>query len=110
MDVTPASEKTAFLLLTALPAWLALARERRQEIADSTLGAALRRRPGITMRFYDAEAFTARCSDIAVFTIADLDAFYLLVEDLRDSQLFTVPYFRLDELILAVEDGHRAAA
>ncbi|MFD3704476.1 darcynin family protein [Nocardia sp. NPDC058658] len=116
MNVTNASspgveptEYTAFMMLTALPAWLALSRPERRNIADAALGTALAARTKTTMRFYDAEAFTARCSDIAVFATTDLDEYYLAVEQLRDSALFTTPYFRLDDLILSVEDGHRAA-
>ena len=97
------------MLLTALPAWLSLSRQERRELADATLGTALRKHPAISMRFFDAEAFTARCSDIAIFTTTDLDEYYLLVEDLRDSPLYTVPYFRLDDLILTIEDGHEVA-
>lgn len=115
MDVTNASsvvsptEYTAFMLLTALPEWLALSRSERRRIADAALGTVLGGRVSTSMRFFDAEAFSARCSDIAVFTTTDLAEYYLVIEELRDSALFTTPYFRLDELILALEDGHRAA-
>ncbi|MFC8384309.1 darcynin family protein [Nocardia sp. NPDC057272] len=116
MDVTNASslgaeptEYTAFMMLTALPAWLAMSRPERRRIADAALGTALRDRTKTTMRFYDAEAFSARSSDIAVFATTDLDEYYLVIEHLRDSALFTTPYFRLEDLILSVEDGHRAA-
>ncbi|MFE9789312.1 darcynin family protein [Nocardia salmonicida] len=116
MDVTNASslgveptEYTAFMMLTALPAWLALSRPQRRHIADTALGTALAAQTKTTMRFYDAEAFSARCSDIAVFATTDLAEYYLVIEQLRDSALFTTPYFRLEDLIVSVEDGHRAA-
>ncbi|WP_035281420.1 darcynin family protein [Actinokineospora spheciospongiae] len=111
MDVTTATETeyTAFMLITALPAWLRLSRPERAAVADKTLGAALRGHPRTTARFFDAEAFSARCSDVLLFTTTDLADYYLVVEELRDSPLFTVPYFHLDELVLAVEDGHQAA-
>ncbi|MFE7741788.1 darcynin family protein [Nocardia sp. NPDC057455] len=97
------------MLLTALPDWLALSRPERRRIADSALRSALADRPRTAMRFFDAEAFSARCSDIAVFTTTDLAEYYLVIERLRDSALFTTPYFRVEDLILAMEDGHRAA-
>ncbi|OLR93684.1 darcynin family protein [Actinokineospora bangkokensis] len=112
MDVTtaPQTEYTAFMLLTALPAWLRLSRAERERVADATLGTALARHPRTTARFFDLEAFSARSSDVAVFTTRDLDDYYLVVEELRDSPLFTEPYFRLDDLLLGIEDGHRAAS
>ncbi|MGW5309638.1 darcynin family protein [Nocardia thailandica] len=108
-SLAPPTEYTAFMLLTALPEWLSLTRAERRRVADAALGAALDGRTRTTMRFFDAEAFSARCSDVAVFTTTDLAEYYLVIEALRDSALFTVPYFRLDDLILSVEDGHRAA-
>ncbi|GAA4423862.1 hypothetical protein GCM10023148_25870 [Actinokineospora soli] len=96
---------TAFMLLTALPAWLALPRSTRDEIAGK-----LPTDAAVEVRFYDAEAFSARCSDVAVFATDDLAAYYRLVEALRDSPLFAEPYFRVEDVILSIEDGHRMVA
>ncbi|MGY1901178.1 darcynin family protein [Nocardia gipuzkoensis] len=117
MDVTNASslgveaevaDCTAFTLWTALPDWLALSRPERRRIADAALGVAFADRPSTAMRFFDAEAFSARCSNIAVST-TDPAEYYPVIERLRDSALFTTPDFRHEDLILAAEDGHRAA-
>lgn len=59
------------------------------------------------MRYYDAEAFSAVCSDIMVFETEHLQDYTFLIEALRDSALFSRPYFRLKHIIPAVEDGFR---
>ena len=55
----------------------------------------------------DAEAFTAQCSDVAVFETPDLPTFYRAVERLRDSALFTTPYFELVQILPSIENGFR---
>lgn len=109
MNVTHASF-TVFMLLTALPSWLCRSRAERGRISEETLGAALGGHPAVTMRFFDAEAFSGRCSDVVMFTTDDLSDYYVLVEELRDGPLFTEPYFRVEDIIVTIEDGHRLIA
>lgn len=96
---------TIFLLLRALPAWLQLPRAERQRIAQAALEAALAE-GGLSFRFFDAEAFHARVSDIALFETTDLERYYFAMETLRDSPLFAAPYFEVQEIVPAIEQGH----
>ena len=59
------------------------------------------------MRWLDAEAFTAECSDVLLAETADLAAWYHLFEMVRDTELFTTPYFRLERIVTGLEDGYR---
>ena len=93
--------------LIALPAWLALPRERRRTIADRVAGEA-GRHGDVRVRWLDAEAFTGECSDVLIAETADLAAWYDLFEMLRDTELFATPYFRIERIITGLEDGHRA--
>jgi hypothetical protein len=95
-----------FVLLRALPSWLSLPRSRRNEIASAALAGALTD-ASVKLRHFDAEAFTAVCSDISVFEADDLTAFYFAMERLRDTPLFAEPYFELIQIIPAIEDGFR---
>ena len=95
---------TIFLHLRALPAWLALPRTERDAVAAEALLLADFDRAG-SLRFFDAEAFTARCSDIAMVTTADLQAFYFAIERLRDTALFATPYFELVSILPCIENG-----
>lgn len=97
---------TIFVLLKTLPAWLALPRPRRNEIAAAAFADALRD-GSVGIRHFDAEAFSALCTDVAVFDAGDLLAFYAVMERLRDSPFFTVPYFEAVAIVPAIEDGFR---
>jgi hypothetical protein len=56
---------TYFVLLRAKPAWLSLSREARSALANQHLRATLAQYQGrLTMRYFDAEAFSAPCSDV----------------------------------------------
>ena len=102
----PASRFHIFMLLEALPAWLSLDRTVRGKIAEEALGASLSGF-NVTHRHYDAEAFSGSCSDISVFETDDLTAYYYVIERLRDSAFFAVPYFRVIDIIPTIAEGYR---
>ena len=62
----------------------------------------------VRIRHFDAEAFAAECTDVAVAETNDLYAWYFVMETLRDSPLFSVPYFEVVSIIPTIEDGFRA--
>lgn len=96
-----------FVHLRTTPAWLALPRAERGRIAGAAFAAAL---PDdrVSLRYFDAEAFSGRCTDVAMFETTDLAAYYFAIERLRDSPLFTTPYFEVAEIIPTIEDGFQA--
>ena len=91
--------------LTALPAWLALSREQRRAAGTRALALA-RRHPEVRVRWVDVEAFTGECSDVLIAETSDLRVWNHLFEALRDTELFTVPYFRLERILTGIIDGH----
>lgn len=98
-----------FILLRATPAWLALSREQRRALADQHLGPILQAHTGqLTMRYFDAEAFTAHCSDVMTTQTQDPKHHYFFMEQLRDSPLIHMPYFEVVQIIPTVEDGYKA--
>ena len=99
---------TIFILLTATPAWLSLNRPERRTFAGEVLAPILAAHPATSMRYYDAETFSGRCSDIAVFETEDLADYSDLIDALRDSAFFAAPYYHLVDVIPAVENGYRA--
>lgn len=104
MDAPP--KLTVFMLLRSSPAWLALSREARSRFTDETLKPIFGRYPAVAMRFYDAEAFSGRATDIAVFETSDLRSYYFLIDALRDTPFLGLPYFEVLDIIPAVENGH----
>jgi len=94
---------TTFLLLTARAEWLALPREERSRIGESALAHA-----GFdSVRHFDAEAFSAFCSDIMMVTALDAAAQNAAMERLRDTPVYSVHYFDLVAIIPTLEDGFR---
>jgi hypothetical protein len=100
---------TYFVLLRAMPAWLSLSREERRSLANQHLNATLARFQGrLTLRYFDAEAFSAPCSDVMMIETRDPQHHYFFMEQLRDSVLFGVPYFDVLNIISSIEDGYQA--
>lgn len=94
--------QTYFLLLTALPAFLAIPRAERDALAQAELS-----RAGLGgARFFDAEAFCARCSDVMMVEGMTPEAFHRAIEILRDGPVYTTPWFRLEAVIPTLENGH----
>lgn len=93
---------TIFMLIRSTPDWLRLPRQERAVIAEAALSTL-----GSRIRHFDAEAFSARATDVVMFETHDLADFHADVERLRDAALFTVPYFEIVEIIPTIEDGFR---
>lgn len=91
--------------LSALPTWLALPRDQRREAGARCLAVA-RRHPRVRLRWVDVEAFSSGCSDVLIAETPDPRAWYYLFEALRDTELFTVPYFRLEQILSGIDDGY----
>jgi hypothetical protein len=97
-----------FIMLQATEAWLALTRAARSELSERHVGASLAKYRALTLRYFDAEAFSAVCSDVMLITTDDLQQYYDFIETLRDSPMFAVPYFRLVQIVPAIEEGFRS--
>ncbi len=98
---------TFFMSLRSQPAWLALTRQQRADFIAGTVRPIFARYSTVKLRFYDAEAFSGRCTDLAVFETADLQAYAFLIDALRDTPFFGLPYFEVLDVIPAMENGYR---
>lgn len=98
---------TFFMSLRSQPSWLALTRQQRADFIRETVQPIFTRHPAVTLKFYDAEAFSGRCTDMAVFETADLRAYTFLIDALRDTPFFGLPYFEVLDIIPAMENGYR---
>lgn len=96
---------SCFLLVNALPAWLRLPRSERAHIFETEVLALLPRYPGLRLRHFDCEAYSAVCSDVLMIEAADARVLHFFVEGLRDSAIHTVPYFEVKQILPAWEDG-----
>lgn len=97
---------TVFMLLRAQPSWLKLSRQARQDFIAAEVAPILARYPAVSLRFFDAEAFSGRCSDVAVWRVEDLKSWSFLMDGLRDTAFFAEPYFEVVDIIPALEDAY----
>lgn len=104
--MTPAY--TYFVFLRATPAWLRLSRSERDRLAQQHLTPLLGEPEHLRMRFFDAEAFSAFCSDVMMIETDDPMRHYFFMEGLRDTPLIHTPYFEVLQIVPALEDGFRA--
>lgn len=100
-----ARKYTFFVHMNATKEWLSLSREQRAEYFSVVQSEIFSKYPGVKIRLYDVEAFSARCSDIAVYETENIQEYYFLVDALRDSKIYTVPYFEIVDIFPAIEDG-----
>ncbi|RQS71261.1 hypothetical protein DID96_13860 [Burkholderia sp. Bp8963] len=95
-----------FVLLKTTPAWLAMSRSHRDGLSAAIMETALTG-TDVRVSHFDAEAFSGRCTDVAQFEASDLRTFYGVMERLRDSALFSVPYFEVVDIIPSIRNGYR---
>ena len=105
--MTDAPKLTFFMHLRSSSAWLALSRQARADFIAAEVRPIFARYRDVNLRFYDAEAFTGRITDVAVFETTNLRAYYFLIDALRDTPFLGLPYFEVVEIIPAIEDGYQ---
>ena len=96
---------TIFMLVRALPVWLALPPSERFAFFDAAIRPLLAQNPAVTLRFYDAEFYDARVSDLFVWETTDQAAYRALVEGLRET-LFWDHYFQIVDILPAIENAY----
>jgi Darcynin, domain of unknown function len=87
--------------------WLRLSREERHakgEILQDILGPFTDR---LSVRHFDAEAFSTAYSDFLLIETDDLAAYYFFIEKLRDSDLIASGWVRLYDITIGIPDGYK---
>lgn len=101
---------TVFMLLEATPQWLSLSRQQRADYFGKVIMPIFGRfADTIRVRLFDSEYFHARVSDILMLETASMSDYRLLIEMLRDTEIYGVPYFKVSEIIPAKENGFKEA-
>ncbi|MEM5472230.1 darcynin family protein [Hoeflea sp. AS60] len=97
---------TVFLLLQASSDWLQLDRATRKQIGDQAFADSFGG-SGIAVRFFDAEAFCAEVSDVAMIEADNPHDYYFAIERLRDTPVIAKGYFRVEKMIPSFENGYQ---
>lgn len=96
---------TFFMLVKTTPRWLQTSAKDRMAFLRAEVAPLLKRYSNVSMRYYDAEFFTTRCTDVVVWKTQDIPSFQALIEGLRET-LFWDSYFEVVEIIPAIEDAY----
>lgn len=100
------AEFTVFMLVKTTVEWLGHSVDDRNRIAREKLTPVLQRHvPGVRMRFFDIEFYSARVSDIWMWDCKDHHSYQMLVEELREGP-FWDRYFQIVEILPGVEDAY----
>ncbi|MBN8865599.1 MAG: hypothetical protein J0H92_19645 [Sphingobacteriales bacterium] len=95
---------TILILLSATSKWLTLSRHERAQFYEKTILPVFRNTPSLSVKFYDSEYFNATISDFLIVSTTDLDEYKRMIEVLRDSAVYSVPYFTVKDIVVGQEN------
>ncbi|HBS41368.1 MAG TPA: hypothetical protein DEA26_01720 [Oceanospirillales bacterium] len=91
--------------------WLQLSRAARQDFEETHIQPLFARYSDqVQARFFDAEAFHVEFTDFMLLTTKDLQAYYFLMEEIRDSALVAEGYIHFTDISIGIEDGYKEFA
>lgn len=99
---------TIFWLVKTTPEWLGLpplGTGSRFAFVEEVIKPLLGKLRGVELRIFDAEAYSAVCSDVMQWTVHDRAAYDGMVESLRETP-FWDRYFQLLHIIPTLEDQY----
>ena len=88
--------------------WLKLSRAQRNAFNESTVYPIIAKyAERVTLRFFDAEAFSAKISDFILIETKNLKDYYYFIEELRDTDLFRKDLLKIVDVHIGIEEGHK---
>jgi hypothetical protein len=103
-DMAPTTY-TILFLLNATPKWLQLTRDERSSFVQKELTPIIQRVvKTVKVSFYDSEYFHSSISDFMIINTSNLWDYQFLIELLRDTKIYGVPYFEVKDLIVGQEN------
>jgi Darcynin, domain of unknown function len=94
---------TVFLILKTRDAWLQLSVQERFAYIGKNIFPIIKNHPLVKVRFYDAEFYTARLSDVMLIETSNLRQYEKFIDALRDQE-FWYKYFDVQDLIMTTEN------
>ncbi len=96
---------TIFMLIKTTPTWLQLAHKERFAFLNNTIKPILTDHLEVSMRFFDAEAYSEVASDVIVWETQNLWCYQSVVENLRESNFWSA-YFDVVYIIPSIENAY----
>lgn len=97
------TRRTIFILVQTTPIWLAMTPTERRDFVEQTLSPLLARHERVSLRYFDAEAYSATTTDVLMWETSDDEDYRDLVEELRETPLWGT-YFSVREIVPCVEE------
>jgi hypothetical protein len=99
---------TIAILLTTTEKWLRLARKDRQNFSEQVFEPLIHKyRETLKVRLFDSESFNAKNTDFMIIETSSLNDYYFFWEEIRDSKIYTEPYFIVNEIVVGKEEGYK---
>jgi hypothetical protein len=103
-DMTKPINHTFFMLVRTTRPWLDLAPADRFSWLGTVIAPILGRHPGVSLRFFDSEAFNAQYSDVIMWETSDLMKYQSVVEELRETKFWGY-YFEVVDIVASIENA-----
>jgi len=91
--------------MNATPQWLTLTRDQRSKFFEKQVMLIFQKvGQSVEVKLFDSEYFHAKVSDFMIISTENLNQYKLLIELLRDSKIYGVPYFEIVDIIVGQEN------
>ena len=105
IDMKNQKPYTILVLMNATPQWLSLTRNERSQFVEKELHPIFSRvSKTVEIRMFDSEYFHASVSDFLIVNTINLNDYKLLIELLRDTKVYGIPYFEIKDIIVGQEE------
>ncbi|MFN8575592.1 MAG: darcynin family protein [Candidatus Sericytochromatia bacterium] len=99
---------TILILLSTTEKWLRLSRQERKDFFEKNINKVIEKyKDDLKLKLFDSEAFNSKYTDFIIIETENLTKYYFFWEEIRDSKIYTEPYFVINEIILGMEDGYK---
>lgn len=96
---------TVLLLMQAMPAWLQLSRDERATFFNGKVMPLINKyQVQLSVRLFDAEYFHSTVSDFMMIETEDMEAYADFIENLRDTDIYSIHYFNVRDIIVGIEN------
>ncbi|MBD0379560.1 darcynin family protein [Paenibacillus sedimenti] len=95
------------VLLEVDHTWLALPREARREYASELYEIIGHHADEVKVRYFDADAFSGKCTDFVICETQHIAAYYNMWEALKDTQAFSGGFYRIKDVIYGIQNAYQ---